>query len=146
MSSPVKLPTLANLNVSKEQIDSIKSDSSATGRIVQEWLSSFSKALEAKDSAGILSKLQPDAFWRDLLALTWNLRTFHGQDTIKRFVDDRLFSTGFGDLKVETSEGMTPDLQQIFPDLAWIQFFISFKVNRGSGSGVIRLVPTNSPN
>jgi hypothetical protein len=145
MSSP-KLPTLDSLNVSKEQIDSVKSDSGAVARIAQEWLTNFSKALEAKDSAGILSELQPDGFWRDLLALTWNLRTFHGQDIIKRFVDDRLFSTGFGDLKVETSEGMTPELQQYFPDLAWIQFFISFKVNRGSGSGVIRLVPTTSPN
>jgi len=56
----------------------------------------------------ILSNLQPNALWRDLLALTWNLTTFH--DIIKRFIDEQLFSVEWHGLKVESGEGMTLDL------------------------------------
>jgi hypothetical protein len=149
MPSPhlqAKLPTLDRLGIKQEEIDPIKSDPNAVHQIVSGWLSNLSKALETKNTSAILSVLQPDAFWRDLLALTWDIRSFYTHDIIERFIRDRVLSElcGWKDIKLDSGEGKKPVLTQPFPDLVWIQLFISFKVNVGSGVGVVRLVPTHS--
>jgi hypothetical protein len=142
--SQCKLPTLDRLGIHQDEIDPAKSDPSSVQQIVEGWLTSFNRALKAKDTSAILSILLPDAFWRDVLALTWDIRSFYTQIVIKRFVDDRVFSSGLKEVKVDEGEGKRPNLSQNFPDLAWIRFFISFKLNFGSGVGLVRLVPTHS--
>jgi hypothetical protein len=40
-----------------------------------EWLAQFENALTTVDGPLLKSLFHPDSYWRDVLALTWNLQT-----------------------------------------------------------------------
>src|SRR5262245_3855033 len=50
----------------------------------QAWLAQFERALGASDEANLASLFNADAYWRDAVAFTWDIRTFHGADAIVR--------------------------------------------------------------
>jgi putative flavoprotein involved in K+ transport len=52
-----------------------------TGR-VSTWLAKFSAALEKQDMEAIGRLFAADCYWRDLVALTWNIKTMQGRDDI----------------------------------------------------------------
>ena len=49
---------------------------------VDVWLSAFGDALAANDPARAAALFATDGFWRDLVAFTWNLKTFEGRAEI----------------------------------------------------------------
>ena len=49
---------------------------------VDAWLSAFGDALAANDPARAAALFAEDGFWRDLVAFTWNLKTFEGRAEI----------------------------------------------------------------
>lgn len=54
----------------------------ARREIAGSWLASFQAAVEAGDTAAAAGMFLDGGYWRDILALTWDLRTFAGRDTI----------------------------------------------------------------
>jgi len=140
-SAPVfSLPTVQNLGISPpKDIDPVK--------IAGEWLEKFQTAVSPSpkgdiDVNKILDLFQPDAFWRDILSLTWDFRTFSGVEQIKTFFQDRIANPSRDDksrlsnLKLETAS-----LKKSWGDIEWIEALFSFSVGtRGSGDGVFRLV------
>ena len=128
------LPTLNKLNVkAPTNVDA--------AAVAGSWLQQFNQRVEANDPAGAVSLLVEDVFWRDMLALTWEFRTFEGPASIKQFLGDQLPVTQFSKI------ALRPDFvefQQPYPDLAWVQALFSFETKTGLGSGVVRLVPTTS--
>lgn len=128
-----RLPTLKTLGVS------IPHSVDAT-QVAAEWLGKFAQHVKAHDVDGVMGLFQGDAFWRDLLALTWDFRTFDGAAHIKAFLQDRLLATGMGNVTL----GDFTQFQQPFPDIVWIVLMFKFESNVGIGSGVVRLVPTTS--
>ena len=116
------------------------------------WLSSFAKFAETGDVEGVTSlliesdfssSLLPEPFdttttasssvslyWKDILALTWDLRTFEGTATIKAVLTDRLADAQIQNVKL--SDDIKPwQLQQPHPDLASIQLLFTFETKRG---------------
>ena len=49
---------------------------------VQNWLNHFSQALEQGDIQQAVALFEPEGYWRDLVAFTWNLKTLEGQEQI----------------------------------------------------------------
>lgn len=47
------------------------------------WLDGFAAAVQAGDAPAAAAMFRPDGYWRDALALTWDLRTFAGPDRIR---------------------------------------------------------------
>ena len=153
----VSLPTLSKLGN-----PSIPADLDAE-KIATEWLSSFANFAEQGDINGILS-LIPDSqftsdifkdstsndnahdhsgfavYWRDMLALTWDFRTFEGTPKIKQFLIDRL-SKPKTISNIQLQNGSRLQVVKPYPDLAWIQFSFSFETQFGLGSGIVRLIP-----
>ncbi|KAG5718570.1 Flavin-containing monooxygenase YUCCA4 [Termitomyces sp. T112] len=105
--------------------------------IAQEWFSSFSKCIGNTEET--LKLLHPDALWRDLLALTWDIRTLEGSEKIRILLDKRN-SPQMRALKLKEFI----QLQRPYPDLIWILGTFEFDVHNGHCSGVFRLVPTSS--
>ena len=101
------------------------------------WVESFAQFAEVKDIQGILSTLTDDGWWRDLFALTWDLRTFQGKDKIGKFLEDRLDLQGFANVAFKSAE-----FQQPFPDMAWVLAQFDFETRIARGTGIARLVPT----
>ena len=140
-SEPVPaLPTIQNLGISPpKDIDPVK--------VAGEWLERFQTAVLPSpdgdiDVDKILSLFQPDAFWRDILSLTWDFRTFFGATQIKTFFQDRIANPPFADksrlnnLKLETAS-----VQKPWEDIEWIEALFTFSLGTwGNGDGVLRLV------
>jgi Pyridine nucleotide-disulphide oxidoreductase len=128
-----ELPTLERLGLSAPpEVD--------PAVVAQTWLETFANYVRANDVDGILGRLVDDAFWRDMLAFTWDLRTFYGRDRIKHFLVDRLATTKPSKLQLDTAK--PPSLQRPYPDIAWVQAFFTFSTAVGTSSGIFRLVPT----
>src|SRR6266511_2648260 len=107
--------------------------------IDQIWLTSFSSLCSSSDTDGILGLLHPSVpFWRDILALTWDLRTFFGTLRIAEVLQARLADVQLSNF---TLVEMYTAFQQPFPDLAWVNLMFKFETKVGSGTGVVRLVP-----
>ncbi|TFK35618.1 hypothetical protein BDQ12DRAFT_688042 [Crucibulum laeve] len=146
------LPTLEKLGTTApENVDALK--------VASTWLSSFEKHLSSVDVEGVLSLFvqatyssltadnDPSAlsfYWRDILAFTWDIRTFEGTAVVRQFLTDRLEQTKASNLQLK----LGPDgkafviYQQLYPDLAWVQLMFTFETDVGLASGIVRLVPT----
>ena len=140
-SAPVPaLPTFESLGISPpEDIDPVK--------IAGEWLEKLQAAISPSPSGdididGALDLFRPDAFWRDILSLTWDFRTFFGTAQIKAFLQDRIANPSIGDktrlknLKLESASVGKPG-----EDITWIEALFTFSIGTwGAGDGVFRLV------
>ncbi|KAI0298791.1 FAD/NAD(P)-binding domain-containing protein [Multifurca ochricompacta] len=126
------LPTLGRLGVSApSEVDA--------GAVAQTWFDAFADYVQSGDAAGVIRQLVEDAFWRDILALTWDFRTFYGNKRILQFLSDRLAITKLSALQLDAK---TVVLGRPYPDIVWIQASFTFSTGIGTGSGVLRLVPT----
>ncbi|EPS95682.1 FAD/NAD-binding domain-containing protein [Fomitopsis schrenkii] len=128
-----------NTTVSDRLGASLQADLDAN-KVATEWFAKFASAASAKDTSKIVDSFLADGWWRDHLALSWEFRTFHGVAKIKKFLDDQLAPFDFSNVKLRAGAV----LKQPYPDLAWVQALFDFETNVGTGSGVVRLVPTAS--
>ena len=48
------------------------------------WLAQFEEALAKPDDGLLKTLFHPDSYWRDVLALSWNIQTLNGADAILR--------------------------------------------------------------
>jgi len=51
--------------------------------VFDDWLARFGAALESGDAAEVARHFEVDGYWRDLLAFTWDYRTFSGREEIE---------------------------------------------------------------
>ncbi|KAF5363122.1 hypothetical protein D9757_011716 [Collybiopsis confluens] len=130
------LPTLDKLKA-----QSVPNDTASALAIAQDWLDKF---LKTKNVENLFLE---DSFWRDILALTSDTRTFIGSSKIKALLDAR------GDF-IQSSSSSSPQILQdphnrpvitnIFPDLIFLQFTFGFETPVGTAIGIARLVPGES--
>ena len=105
----------------------------------ENWLAQFESALAKPDEPLLKNLFHPDSYWRDVLALSWNLQTINGRDAILR------------ELKADAAAAL-PSGFAIDPDRAAprrvtragtsaIEAIFRFETRQGRGSGVLRLIP-----
>ena len=103
--------------------------------IANEWLKAFEGAL-AKP-AELRSLFHADSHWRDVLALTWQLRTVDGADAIAVELSaaaGRAKPTG-----LRTDPGRTPPRRVTRAGTEAVEAFFQFETADGRGCGVLRL-------
>ncbi|KAG7448195.1 pyridine nucleotide-disulfide oxidoreductase family protein [Guyanagaster necrorhizus] len=106
--------------------------------IAERWFRSFSEAIHSQDADAVSSSLFADGYWRDLLTLSWDIRTLHFAPIIKTFLetDGHLKSSGLCELKLEG----VPTLVEAMPGFTWIQCLFTFETNIARGRGFFRLM------
>lgn len=80
-------------------------------------------------------------YWRDLLAFTWRLNTFHGREAIKEGLSEARNRKQARDFTLE-GEAFHGRLGEFGPT---IEAFFKFETNLAHGRGFVRLLPTSSP-
>ncbi|KAF5392953.1 hypothetical protein D9757_001270 [Collybiopsis confluens] len=126
-----RIPTLDKLGVKDlGKIDELQ--------VAKDWFQTFSAHVSADDVDGVVGLFCDDALWRDMLSLTWDMRTFDGSAKISTFLKDRLPSVKAHSFQLKDFVR----LQTPFPGLTWIVAMFEFQTSVGTGSGVFRLVPT----
>ncbi|KAF9522146.1 FAD/NAD-binding domain-containing protein [Crepidotus variabilis] len=144
----IGLPTLSKLG------NPIIPDDLDVQKVAASWIETFGKCVNQGDVDGVLAVMVNSAFasdvlqaksvpdnaipvyWRDILALTWDFRTFEGTTSIQQFLHDRL-----SDAKISNVQLGAASLERPFPDLVWIQLLFTFETKVGLASGIVRLAP-----
>ena len=108
----------------------------------ENWLARFDDALGRADQALLETLFHPDSYWRDVLALSWNIQTLNGADAI---LDElkarapRAVPTGF----VIDPDRRAPR-QVMRAGTNAIEAIFKFETAIGRGSGIVRLIPDAS--
>ncbi len=94
------------------------------------WLDKFNAALEAEDAAAASHLFASSSFWRDLVALTWNIKTVEGPDAIREMLEHTLHSAQPRDFHVTEPPAEAEGVVE-----AWLEFETAV----GWGLGHLRL-------
>jgi putative flavoprotein involved in K+ transport len=122
-------------DVSVETVGATRAD---VVEIAGRWLEAFSVALLSGDSDAVSDLLAEDAWWRDLLALSWDLRSFHGRAQIRAALTRHLAQARFTNFRLYG--GFTPR-EQPTPEGAAIQAVFEYEAETHRGRGVVLLMP-----
>ncbi|WP_417205145.1 NAD(P)/FAD-dependent oxidoreductase [Antarctobacter sp.] len=106
-------------------------DSTVTSR-TQEVLDRLNAALDAGDVDGAKALFATDSYWRDLVAVTWNLKTVEGPDGVAEMLNRQLDHTRPGSFRIQDEEIPAEEGGVI---TAWI----TFETAVGRGWGLMRL-------
>ncbi|PGG99044.1 hypothetical protein GX51_06460 [Blastomyces parvus] len=109
--------------------------------IAQEVVEKLNQALHVQDIRNISAWFYEDGYWRDHLALSWDLRTLKGPNAIRAMLEKGCQLT---EMKLDISSEFRAPRLEIRGDLTTVQFFFTFTTKVGTGRGIARLVPVNS--
>jgi hypothetical protein len=107
--------------------------------IANHWLATFEKALAARDDVLLKTLFHPDSHWRDVLALTWHIRTVNGLEAVLGELKahaGRAHPTGF-----RTDPHRTAPRHVTRAGTHAIEAIFQFETDEGRGNGVLRLLP-----
>ena len=107
--------------------------------ITENWLARFETALTSRDGIQLKKLFHPDSYWRDVLALSWNIQTINGADAILK------------ELKIHAGRaapcGFAIDPDRAAPrsvmraGVSAIEAIFKFETAEGRGNGILRLIP-----
>jgi len=107
--------------------------------IANRWLATFERALAGRDDVLLKTLFHPESHWRDVLALTWHIRTVNGREAV------------LGELKAHAGQahptGFRTDPHRTAPRHVTragtdaIEAIFQFETDEGRGNGVLRLLP-----
>ncbi len=106
-------------------------DSTVTTR-TQSVLDSLNAALTAGDIDAVKDLFATDSYWRDLVAVTWNLKTVEGPEGVADMLTAQLQHTQPSNFEIQAGEMPTEDGGVT---TAWI----TFETKAGRGWGLMRL-------
>ena len=110
--------------------------------IVEHWLAQFEKALGERDDILLKGLFHPDSHWRDLLALTWQIKTVNGLDAILRELKAHVGKAHPTSFKTDINR--TPPRHVTRAGTKAIEAIFRFETAEGRGNGVLRLTPDAS--
>jgi putative flavoprotein involved in K+ transport len=127
--------TAAKVSVSSDRPQALVEEAAA-------WLRAFEAALRDRDPGALAALFQPDCHWRDLLALSWSVRTTSGRDAV---VSALLGSAGVGssafkspcDFRLLADRTPPRDLRRAGEQVLEVLF--AFETSVGPCEGVLRL-------
>jgi cation diffusion facilitator CzcD-associated flavoprotein CzcO len=107
--------------------------------IAQRWLEQLEAALASGDRSRLARLFQAECYWRDVLALTWDIRTIRGSDAVVPELSvhaTRARPTGF---KLDLDR--TPPRHVTRAGTDALEAVFNFETAQGRGSGILRLRP-----
>ncbi|TCU73405.1 cation diffusion facilitator CzcD-associated flavoprotein CzcO [Bradyrhizobium sp. R2.2-H] len=105
----------------------------------QGWLDEFERILGRPDPATLDPLFLADGFWRDVLALSWNLQTIAGRDAITQELTARAPKAAPTGLNIAPNRA--PPRWVTRAGTNTIEAIFHFETAIGRGSGIVRLVP-----
>lgn len=105
----------------------------------QAWLDEFERSLGKPEPASLDRLFLVDSFWRDVLALSWNLQTLAGRAAVAQALSalaPKAAPTGF---KVAPNRAAPRWVTRA--GTSNIEAIFNFETAIGRGSGIVRLVP-----
>jgi cation diffusion facilitator CzcD-associated flavoprotein CzcO len=105
----------------------------------EHWLAQFETALTKPDPALLKTLFHPDSFWRDVLALSWNIQTINGAEPILQELNARAMRAAPRDFKM--APGRAAPRRVTRAGTGAIEAIFTFETAHGRGNGILRLIP-----
>ncbi len=105
----------------------------------ENWLAQFEKALASPNDGALKMLFHPDSYWRDVLALSWNLQTLNGADAILKELPALSRSAAPRRFRIDPDRAAPRRVRRAGTDT--IEAIFKFETTLGRGSGILRLIP-----
>ncbi|MBR0810209.1 NAD(P)/FAD-dependent oxidoreductase [Bradyrhizobium diazoefficiens] len=105
----------------------------------QAWLDEFERMLGRPEPDALGRLFLADSFWRDVLALSWNLQTLAGRGTIAQALAALAPNAAPANFKI--APGRAPPRWVSRAGTSTIEAIFNFESAIGRGSGIVRLIP-----
>src|SRR5690242_17810735 len=86
-------------------LPAVSSMAGGAAAVFQAWRNRLQAALTVADVDGVTSLLARDCWWRDLLALTWDLGVYRGRDNVAAMLSRHLSPASFTNIHMVTEFG-----------------------------------------
>ncbi len=103
------------------------------------WLSAFDASLARASEAALVPLFSPDAHWRNLGGISWQVATFSGGETIAREFARRAAEAGAAGFRLD-SETLAPR-HATLAGREVIEAVFRYDSEAGPGRGIVRLLP-----
>src|SRR4030081_1160845 len=103
------------------------------------WLAQFESALAKPGDSLLKTLFHPDSYWRDVLALSWNLQTINGAEAILRELKARAISAAPSGFRIDPDRAAPRRVTRAGTNT--IEAIFKFETACGRGSGILRLIP-----
>ena len=103
------------------------------------WLAQFEEALGKPDEALLKTLFHPDSYWRDVLALSWNIQTLNGRDAILKELPPLGRSASPSGFAIAPGRAAPRKVMRAGTNA--VEAIFRFETKVGRGSGIIRLIP-----
>ncbi|MGA2289390.1 flavin-containing monooxygenase [Bradyrhizobium sp.] len=108
----------------------------------ESWLAQFESALANSDQVLLKTLFHPESYWRDVLALSWNLQTINGADAILRELEARARNAAPSRLQIDRNRAAPRRVTRAGTNA--IEAIFKFETAAGRGSGIVRLIPDSA--
>jgi cation diffusion facilitator CzcD-associated flavoprotein CzcO len=105
----------------------------------QDWLDRFERVLATPDQEALRALFIADSFWRDVLAVNWNLQTTAGGDAIAKELGALAPKAVLRNLRIAPNRAAPRWVTRA--GTGNIEAIFDFETAVGRGSGILRLVP-----
>jgi cation diffusion facilitator CzcD-associated flavoprotein CzcO len=119
-----------------------KTNDAATA--AENWLAQFETALAGADGGALKGLFLSESYWRDVLALSWNIQTLNGAPAILKELPAyaaRVSPHGFA-----IDPDRAPPRRVMRAGTNAIEAIFKFETKEGRGSGIFRLLPDADDN
>lgn len=103
------------------------------------WLGGFEEVLAKPDDGALEALFHPDSYWRDVLALSWNIQTLNGRDAILKALPPLARNMQPCGFAVDPDRAAPRKVMRAGTNA--IETIFKFETKVGRGSGIIRLIP-----
>ncbi|KAJ5682425.1 hypothetical protein N7462_005590 [Penicillium macrosclerotiorum] len=122
----VQLPTTASSPPADAQV------------IAQKWLEALEAQLSRPETIDLHALFHNESWWRDMLALDWDMRTLHGATQIKEFLSENK-AKQLSNFQLQSQGQFKPHWEQVINGLSWVSSMFFFETLVGRGTGMVRL-------
>jgi cation diffusion facilitator CzcD-associated flavoprotein CzcO len=106
------------------------------------WLAQFDGALAHCEDGALQALFHPDSYWRDVLALSWNLQTINGADAIVEELSALAERAAPRDFRIDSERAAPRRVTRA--GTSAVEAIFKFETAQGRGSGILRLIPDAS--
>jgi cation diffusion facilitator CzcD-associated flavoprotein CzcO len=110
----------------------------------EHWLAQFEAALADADEGALRGLFLADSYWRDVLALSWNLQTLNGADAILKELPALARRAGPANFQIDPDRAAPRRVTRA--GTASIEAIFKFETALGRGHGILRLIPDAADN
>ena len=110
--------------------------------IATKWAAALTDLIEA-GKTDVSSIFHKDAYWRDLLCQSWDLRTLYRPEGIGSFIKSQPGGWRIKKISIDDSTKFrSPQMSAVDPagSVKCVQSFVSIETDVGKGHGVVRLI------